>query len=166
MLADVMKMLFLIFVMLILNLYLKAQTNPADSGRYIPVEKFDPARDPEKDLNKAIEEAKKTDKRILLDVGGEWCIWCHYLDKFFEENKDVADFMHKNFVVLKINFSKENENKEFLSKFPQIPGYPHLFVLDENGKLLHSQDTSELEKGRGHDREKIFAFLKEWAPSS
>ncbi|MGE5810097.1 MAG: thiol-disulfide isomerase, partial [Ignavibacteria bacterium] len=66
----------------------------------------------------------------------------------------------------KINYSKENENKKFLSKYPKIPGYPHLFVLDENGKLLHSQNTSELEKGRGHDREKVFAFLKEWARSS
>jgi hypothetical protein len=72
--------------------------------------------------------------------------------------------MHENFIVLKINYSKENENKEFLSKYPKIPGYPHLFVLDKNGKLLCSQDTSQLEKGRGHDRDKVFAFLKKWAP--
>lgn len=161
-----MKILVLIFIGMILTPFLNAQINSDDSADYIPVEKFDPSRDPEKDLNKAIEEAKKTDKRILLDVGGEWCIWCHYLDKFFEENKDVYEFMHNNYVVLKINYSKENENKEFLSEFPKIPGYPHLFVLDESGKLLHSQDTSELEKGRGHDRDKVFAFLKEWAPKS
>ncbi|MGE5795641.1 MAG: thioredoxin family protein [Ignavibacteria bacterium] len=161
-----MKTFLIIFTALILTPLINSQTNSPGSGKYIPVEKFDPSRDPAEDLNNAVAEAKRTDKRILLDVGGEWCIWCHYLDKFFEENEDIADYMYKYFVVLKINYSKENENKKFLSKYPKIPGYPHLFVLDENGKLLHSQNTSELEKGRGHDREKVFAFLKEWARSS
>jgi thioredoxin-related protein len=126
--------------------------------------KFDPSRDPEKDLKEALKEAKETDKRILLDVGGEWCIWCHYLDDFFEENKDIDELMRNNFVVIKINYSPENENKKFLSRFPQIPGYPHLFVLNQDGKLLHSQGTAELEKGRGYDRGKVFDFLKKWAP--
>jgi thioredoxin-related protein len=161
-----MKTVVSIFMVLILSHFINAQTGTADSDKYTSEEKFDPSRDPEKDLNKAIEEGKRTGKRILLDVGGEWCIWCHYLDKFFKENKDVSEFMTKNFVVLKINYSKENENEEFLSKFPKIPGYPHLFVLDKNGKFLYSQDTSELEKGRGHDKDKVFAFLKKWAPSS
>jgi thiol:disulfide interchange protein len=161
-----MKTYLIIFTAVILTTFINSQTNSQGYGKYIPIEKFDPSRDPEKDLDSVITEAKRTDKRILLDVGGEWCIWCHYLDKFFEDNKDVPEFMHNNYVVLKINYSKENENKEFLSKFPKIPGYPHLFVLDENGKLLHSQDTSELEKGRGHDRDKVFAFLRKWAPQN
>ncbi len=32
------------------------------------------------------------------------------------------------------------------------------------GPLLHSQFTGELEKGKGYDRARFFAFLKEWAP--
>jgi hypothetical protein len=61
-------------------------------------------------------------------------------------------------------WSPENQNEEVLSKYPKIPGYPHLFVLDKNGKLIHSQDTSELEDGRkSYNLEKFTAFLKEWA---
>ncbi len=157
------KTLILFLLMLVPVSY---SLNQTDSSEYIPVEKFDPARDPEKDLLDAVKEAKRTNKRILLDIGGDWCIWCHYLDKFFEENKDVSEFMHKNYVVVKVNYSKENENKEFFAKFPEVDGYPHFFVLDKNGKLLHSQSTGELEKGRGHDREKVFSFLKKWAPKT
>jgi len=138
-----------------------AQSN---SG-YTPVTEFDPARNPTKDLEKTIEEVKNTNRRIILDVGGEWCIWCHRIDYFIENNGDIKNFINDNFIVLKTNFSKDNQNKEFLSKYPEIPGYPHFFVLDKNGKLLHSQDTGLLEEGKGYSHQKMMAFLKKWAPS-
>jgi thioredoxin-related protein len=126
-------------------------------------EKFDPERNPEQDLKTAVALASKSGQRILLDVGGEWCIWCHKLDKFFQENVDVSEFLHANYLVVKINRSTENKNEKFLAKYPTIKGYPHLFVLDGKGKLLHSQDTGELETGDHHDHDKVFAFLKKWA---
>jgi len=127
-------------------------------------EKFDPAKDPEKDVQNAVAIVTKSGQRILLDVGGEWCSWCHKLDKFFQDNKDVSEFMQKNFVVVKVNYSKENKNEKFLSQYPKIPGYPHLFVLESGGKFLHSQDTGALESGDHHDHDKVFDFLKKWAP--
>ncbi|MCX8011134.1 MAG: thioredoxin family protein, partial [Ignavibacteria bacterium] len=135
-------------------------TNTDTLNRFI---KFDPTRDAEKDIAAAIAEAKKSNKRILLDVGGEWCGWCKKLDKFFQENKDVFDYLHQNYVLVKVNYSKENKNEKVLSKYPKIKGYPHFFVLNKNGKLIHSQDTDELESGNGYDKEKIFKFLKKWS---
>jgi thiol:disulfide interchange protein len=126
------------------------------------VEKFDPARDPEADVRVAVVEAKRTGKRILLDVGGEWCIWCRRLDTLFMKNVDLAEQLHAGFVTVKVNYSKENKNEKFFSAFPKVPGYPHLFVLDENGKLLHSQDTGGLESGKGYDPAKIVAFMNSW----
>jgi thioredoxin-related protein len=129
-----------------------------------PREKFDPTRDAVKDIAEAVGVATKENKRILLDVGGEWCIWCHKLDRFFDEHKDVADFLHANYTVVKVNYSKENKNEKLLSTYPPVKGYPHLFVLDNTGKLLHSQDTGELESGDHHDHDKVLSFLKAWAP--
>jgi hypothetical protein len=42
--------------------------------------------------------------------------------------------------------------------------YPHLFVLDQDGMLLHSQDTSVLEEGPSYNLDKMTGFLKKWAP--
>ena len=111
---------------------------------------------------------QQSHKRILLDVGGEWCIWCHLLDSLFLQNKDLAEYLNKYYVVVKINVSKENNNQELLSKFPKVAGYPHIFVLDSDGSLLHSQDTGELEYPKnypikGHDKKKVFDFLRKWA---
>jgi thioredoxin-related protein len=133
---------------------------------YVPVTKFDPARNPEKDLAAAVKEAQKTNKRILLDVGGEWCIWCHRIDAFIEENKDLKSYLNENFIVLKINFSEENKNEDFLSQFPEIPGFPHYFVLEKNGEFLFSQGTGDLESGKSYDKNKFMEFLKKWAPKA
>lgn len=127
-------------------------------------EKFDPKRDPAVDLAAAMTTAKQSGKRIILDVGGEWCGWCVYMDKFFFLNPDIMKLRDDNFVWIKVNMSQENENKTFLAPYPVPMGYPHLYVLDETGKLLQSQDTSPLESGKGYDIGRFTQFLTDWAP--
>ncbi len=133
---------------------------------YTPVTVYDPARDPEQDLRDAQTEAGRSGKRILLDVGGEWCSWCHRLDTFFEQNTRLLELRNRNFIMLKINVSPGNSNKRFLSHYPTIPGYPHLFVLEANGKLLRSQDTGQLELGSSYSLARLEAFLTKWSPQS
>jgi len=132
--------------------------------KYVPVHKYDPKRNAERDIRDAVAEAKRTKKRVLLEVGGEWCIWCHIMDAYFEKHPELLAYREKNFVMAKINFSEENKNEPVLSKYPAVAGYPHIFVLDENGKLLHSQNTGDLEEGKSYNIEKFMAFLKQWAP--
>ncbi len=156
----------LLLLLIILPAAAASQAHSRKEVAYAPVDKFDPKRDAAADLREAIAEAGAGSRRIILDVGGDWCIWCKRLDSLLRGNEDIAKFLHKNYVVLKINFSKENENEKFLSAYPKIEGYPHLFVLDEDGKLLHSQDTGLLEAGKHHDPAKVMAFLKKWAPGA
>jgi thiol:disulfide interchange protein len=127
--------------------------------------KFDPARDPAKDVAAAAASAKKQGKRVIVDVGGEWCSWCHILDRFLDDNADIRAQLDRNYVWVKVNWSKDNKNEAYLSRFPAIKGYPHLFVLDADGKLLHSQDTGALESGKGYDKAKFADFLRSWSPA-
>jgi thioredoxin-related protein len=124
--------------------------------------KFDPNRNPVLDLKAAQKQAKHEKKRILLDVGGEWCPWCHKLDEFIEAHQDIKTAMNDAFIVLKINYSKENKNEEFLNTLPKVAGYPHYFVLDAKGKLVHSQDTGALEDGKSYSHDKLLEFFKTW----
>ncbi|MDT4897441.1 MAG: hypothetical protein QOH25_2518 [Acidobacteriota bacterium] len=149
----------------------RQKTNQAQQGKqkaasekYVPVDKYDPARNAEQDIRMAVAEAGREGKRILLEVGGEWCIWCHTMDAFFEKNPELLALREKNFIMVKINFSDENKNELLLSRYPPINGYPHLFVLERDGKFLHSQDTGKLEEGKSYNLAKFMAFLKEWSP--
>jgi len=152
-----MKSLLFLLIMLFSTFLLFAQIEDS-------LPKFDPTRDPNEDLKVAVEAAKNTNKRIILDVGGEWCIWCHRIDAFIQNTDEIKSLLEENFIVLKINYSKENKNEKFLSQYPQVAGYPHFFVLDEGGKLLHSQNTGELEKDKDYDKDKFIAFLNKWKP--
>jgi thiol:disulfide interchange protein len=135
-------------------------------GQYVPVTKYEPARNAQQDLRNAVAEAQRSGKRILLEVGGEWCSWCHIMDRYFDQNPGLTKLRDDNYITVKINFSKENENEKFLSQYPKIPGYPHLFVLEKDGKLVHSQFTGDLEQGQSYNLQKFTDFLKKWTPPS
>jgi thiol:disulfide interchange protein len=143
-----------------------AQDGKGGDVAYVPVTRFDPARDAAKDIREAVTEARTSGRRVLLDVGGEWCIWCRRLDTLFTTHRELAEYRDAHYVVVKVNWSKENKNEGVLSRYPVVSGYPHLFVLESDGSLVHSQETGALEKGKGHDPDKVMEFLKKWAAKS
>jgi thiol:disulfide interchange protein len=131
---------------------------------------FDPGANAAKDLKVAERKAAGKHKNILLDVGGNWCPWCLLVDKTLHDDAELNGLLEKNYVVLRVNFSKENENKDFLSAYPKAAGYPQWYVLGSDGALLKTEDTSQLEAthklAQGYNRDALKAFLMENAPKS
>ena len=123
---------------------------------------YDPNRDPAADLKAAEAEAQQSHKHIILEVGGAWCIWCGYMDKFFAGHPDVDALLKANYVVVKVNWSQENHNNAFLMQYAAVHYFPFLIVLDQNGKLLQAERTDVLEKGAGYDPDKMKDFLNKW----
>jgi len=150
-----------IFFNLLVTAQLSAQVNAfAQQPEYSRI--YSPKSNPFKDGRKALSLAKSTNRRVLIEVGGEWCQYCHILDKFIQSNNDVADAFYKSFVVLKVNVSEENTNREFMSNFARVNGYPHFFITESNGKVIHSTGPSVLsEKGR-YTKKSFFNFIKRW----
>ncbi len=126
--------------------------------------KFDATRDAGADVAAAVTLARSEGKNVLVDVGGEWCEWCHILDGFFDEDAEARALRDRNYVLVKVNWSPSNHNDTLLSRWPKVVGYPHLFVLDAQGRLVHSQPTGELERGHGYNRDKLMEFLRRYAP--
>ena len=87
---------------------------------------YDESRDPVKDLQNAMIEATRTNKkRILVDVGGDWCVYCGMMDATFDGHPQLRKVRDTYFVTVKVNYSKENPNDAFLSKYPRIADYPN-----------------------------------------
>ena len=124
---------------------------------------YDPQRDPAADLESTVARAQTEGKRILLEVGGDWCSWCRALDEFVHVRPAVASALQRNYLIVKVNYSLANLNHDFLSQYPDIPGYPHLFVRESDGQLLHSQPTAELEEGRAYEEQAVLSVLLKWA---
>jgi thiol:disulfide interchange protein len=126
---------------------------------------YDPSRNPAEDLKQAILIAQSQKKRIMLELGGDWCIWCKYMDEFYAAHRDLLQLRADNYILVKVNVSDQNMNEGFLSQFPAAAGYPHIYILDSDGTFLHSQDTVELEDGgQSYVLEVFMAFLQKWVP--
>ena len=126
---------------------------------------FDPKRNPDKDLETAVQMAKESNRRILIDVGVKSCDWCEILEKWIEDNPDVDQFISDNYVILKIHPEKVLTMKNLSSEFSKSIGIPHFFVLSAEGKFLFSQGTAPLEEGKSYNKQKVMDFLKKWAPN-
>ncbi len=144
-----------VFLWLILPFTLKAQET---------IKLYDPTADAGRDLSSAVQAAKEQNKQVLVQVGGNWCSWCIKLHGFFESDARVDSILKADYVLVRINYSKENKNPEVLASldYPQRFGFPVLLVLDQNGKRLHTQDTGFLELDKGYDPEKVSRFLLSW----
>lgn len=136
--------------------------NPEQDPLY-EIAVYDPGRDPRADLADTIARARNEGKRIILEVGGEWCSWCHTLDQYLKDHPEVHDALAGSFVVMKVNFGPENENKGFLSDYPEVPAYPHFLVLESDGSFLHSQGTAVFEQDRSYNEDAFQAFVDEWS---
>lgn len=132
---------------------------PAWGGDALP-DSFDPGRDAAADVATAVAQARAQGKRVLVEVGGTWCTWCHVLDRFFATQADVRQLRDEGYVWVKVNWSPRNRNEALLARWPRIQSYPHLFVLDDTGQLVQSQASGDLEAGRDYDRERVIAFLR------
>jgi hypothetical protein len=141
----------------------EARGSGAVDSSYVPVLKFDPKRDAAADIRAAVGEAQRTGKRILLDVGGDWCTWCRVFDEFFAQHPDIARLRDDNFITVAVFYSHENKNEKVLSSYPQVEGIPHFFVLEKDGTLLYSQGIVKIETGGEPDPEKIMDFLLKWS---
>ena len=127
---------------------------------------YDPKANAEKDVAAAIAKAKKEGKHVLLQIGGNWCIWCYRFNNFVLSDPELKKILNNNYVVYHLNFSAENKNLDCMKKlgFPQRFGFPVLVVLDADGNRLHTQDSSLLEKGNSYDKEKVKSFFENWSP--
>ncbi|MDX2367901.1 MAG: thioredoxin family protein [Colwellia sp.] len=123
---------------------------------------YDDQRNPFNDANAALALAKKTNRNVLIEIGGNWCTWCHKMDAFLLKNPNIYKALHSKYVLLKISVSDANENDDFMKALPPVLGYPHMYVSTASGKMLLSKDTAELQDNDGYSTEYWLDFLQQW----
>ena len=151
-------------VFLILLMFAATAVSAADSYSQQPVysQKYDPERNAFDDGRAALKLAKETNRRVMIEIGGDWCVYCHIFDRFIKSDEEMAKRFFETFVLLKINYSEENTNKEFLSNFKGIDGYPFIFITESNGKVIYANDMREMTIKGKPSKEKMFRFLDQW----
>ncbi len=87
------------------------------------------------DYDKAVTQAKKDNKLVVVDVYTDWCGWCKRLDKDVYANPQVSEKLAKDFVAVKINPEKTSRAAELARQFG-TRGYPHIVFVNGDGKKV------------------------------
>lgn len=127
-------------------------------------------------IDNALATAKAEGKFVICQVGGNWCPWCLRFADFITNDQDISKLISDNFVYIHVNYrpnAKLSEEKAAVTKAfmarlnnPGRFGYPVFVVLNEDGKVLHIQDSALLEEGQGYNKEKVLRFFKNWTPKA
>jgi thioredoxin-related protein len=152
-----MKNIIIIFCFSILGHQLNAQSSNL----------YHPEANASKELEDAVAKAKKEGKYVLIQAGGNWCKWCIEFHRFCNADIQLDSLIKRNFVWYHLNYSKENKNEAIFKqyRFPQRFGFPVFVILDQNGNLIHTQNSAYLEDGKSsYDKEKVIEFLSSWSP--
>jgi thioredoxin-related protein len=131
---------------------------------------------PIEQIDQAVAKAKQQGKFVICQVGGNWCPWCLRFADFITHDAAISKVIDANFEYIHVNYNprqsqgaaKMLEGKALMKRLNNCGrfGFPVFVVLDEEGRVLHIQDSSFLEEGKGYHQEKVLRFFKNWTPEA
>ena len=135
---------------------------------------YDTSANAREQITAALERARKENKRVLIQWGGNWCSWCHLLHDTFEKDRKVSSTLKAEYELVLVDAGgQDKKNLDLAAEYGaelQKHGYPFLTVLGSEGKVIVNQETASLETPKladgsqyrpGHDADKVLGFLKQ-----
>ena len=160
-----MKRLITIALVAITILVANAQEQTA------PKKVYNEQINPLEQIDQALLQAQAEGKFVICQVGGNWCPWCLRFADFITNDSTINAVIQQNFVYIHANShpNKAGEVGKALMKRLNNAGrfgFPVLVVLDEQGQVIHIQDSGLLEEGKGYNQEKVLRFFQNWTPAA
>lgn len=90
----------------------------------------------ENNLETAIKYSKESNKKIFIDITGDFCSICKLIEKNIISDKKVSEYLEKTFINLKINSCVNKDDYETLRSKFQIMGVPTLLIIDSESNLI------------------------------
>ncbi len=162
-----MKKIITIMVLAVAMFAMTANAQEQTSPRKVYNEDINPMEQ----IDQAIVQARNEGKFVICQVGGNWCPWCLRFAEFITSDSTINSVIEQNYVYIHVNYHprKAGEVGEALMKrFNNAGrfGFPVFVVLDEQGNVLHIQDSVYLEEGKGYNQERTLRFFQNWTPAA
>ena len=120
------------------------------------------------DIKMAVEKAKKENKHVMIQFGGNWCPWCIRFHAMVQNDHLLDSLMKADYIYVLADVPRKKDQRDYelfrQYNYPNRFGYPVFVILDGNGKEIHIQDSGILEHctEKGYDTTKVVTFLRQW----
>ena len=117
------------------------------------------------DIEAALKEATRTNRRVLVDFGGNWCPDCKVLDINLHKPENLA-VLNRHYVMVHVNVGDKGitDNFPVADRYgiPLKKGVPALAVLEPDGRVVYAQKSGEFGSMRSMDPQSVNDFLVKW----
>lgn len=129
---------------------------------------YNTSADGEEQIQAALIQAKVEKKRVLLDLGANWCTDSQAMYRLFLGNNEIRTELEKHYVLVLVDVNDHvtpPRNLKVIQRFgnPLNHGIPVLLVLDSDGTLLNKDDSDRLRDDAHSRPDEVLAFLSKWA---
>lgn len=118
-------------------------------------------------VDAAFARAKKNGKRVLIDLGGNWCGDCIVLANLMQL-PEMKRFLAVHFEIVSVDVGRFDKNLQIPARFGiadrlKREGVPSIIVAEPDGTFVNRNDTSALEDARHMTPQAIADWLAQWA---
>ena len=122
---------------------------------------YDETADAHQNIAEAVKLAKKSDKHILLEMGGNWCPDCRTLGAYLAR-EDIKAWLDDRFILVPVDVGEWDKNIDIAERYgnPISEGIPALVVLDKNENVVFATPAGELASARNMSGDDLIEWLK------
>jgi len=116
------------------------------------------------DVDAALARAKSSGKRVLIDLGGNWCGDCRVFAGIMEV-PEVKRFVDAHYEVVQVNVGRYDTNLDIPARFglEKPRAAPTTLIVSPEGKLLNGDDLVALKDARSMTPQAVVDWLAHWA---
>ncbi len=145
-----------------------ALTAPIDSLSKLEITQmrpYDESADANAQFDAAFARAKAAHKRLLIDLGGNWCGDCIVLANFMRLPA-VSKFIRAHYEVVAVDVGRFNKNLQIPARFgltERLKGVPTILVVTPDGKLVNGNNVFATADARNMTPQALADYLARYA---
>ena len=125
---------------------------------------YDERANADDQVNTAFGRARKLHKRVLIDLGGNWCTDCIVFANILQL-PEVKAFVAQHYEVAVVDVGRFNKNLQVPARFgitQRLEGVPSVLIATPDGKLVNRGHVAALADARHMTPQAVADWLAKW----
>ncbi|HKB96117.1 MAG TPA: thioredoxin family protein [Rhizomicrobium sp.] len=131
----------------------------------VTMQPYDEAANADAQVAAAFARAQKSHKRVLIDLGGNWCGDCIILANFVRL-PEMHRFMTAHYEEVSVDVGRFNRNLQIPARFgftKRLEGVPALLIATPDGKLVNGDNIFATTDARNMTPQALADYLAKYA---